>query len=276
MEHAPRLQRFGDKTERQYWGRLRKLVPHYEAFWQLYVVPLRAPGSIWFRPDLDATVETIAITSYSTFSALGRAYEQVYSNKEGFRHIEEVYMAIQRSAELGVKLVNAFVLLERDLRHTAGTLSASQLEEFIENRLSKYRNLLHDAILPMPKEQKRRKIPKPDRIDQYRLWTRVMYHYDDDDFVFASDQVKYDFRATCSRLEDAWKSMCLRYETLHHKMPSLFVEVTPALMPMGSLVGGPPASGDIYIGSDTRHLKAAQRFQVRELPKSVRRKNRRG
>jgi hypothetical protein len=272
MEHAPRLQRFGDKTERQYWGRLRKLVPHYETFWQLYVVPFRAPDSIWFRPDLDPTVETLAITSYSTFSALGRAYEQVYSNEEGFRHIEEVYMAIQRSAELGIKLIEAFALLEEDRLHSAST---SELKDFIKNRLSRYRNLLHDAILPMPKNQKRRKIPKPDRIDQYRLWTRVMYHYDDDDFVFASDQAKGDFRATCSRLEDAWKSMCLRHESLRHKSPSLFVEATPTLLPMGSLVGGPPASGDIYIGSDTQHLKAAQRFQVHELPKSVRQKRRR-
>ena len=135
MQNAPMLQKFGDKTERQYWGRLKKLIPHYETFWQLYVVPLRAPESIWFRSDIDSTMETIAISSYSTFSALGRAYEQVYSNRDNYRHIEEVYMAIRRSAEIGVKPVDAFASLEQDPIHSASTLGASELREFIERRL---------------------------------------------------------------------------------------------------------------------------------------------
>lgn len=185
-----------------------------------------------------------------------------------------MYTAIQRSAELGIKLVNAFASLERDLTHSASTVSASELEEFKEKRLSKYRNLLHDAILPMPKHQNRRKIPKPDRIDQYRLWTQVMYHYHDDDFVFASDQVKDDFRATCSRLEDAWRAMCERYEHLQEKSP-IFVMATPLVVPDGSLLGPPAPSGDFYIGSDEEHHDPTRRFQMRELAKTVRQKKRR-
>ena len=274
VKDAPRLQRFGDKTEQQYWGRLRKRVPHYEDFWQLYVLPLRAPGSIWFREDIDEKWETIAIASYSTFSALGRAYEQVHTNKDRFRHIGEVYMAIQRSAELGVKLVNAFAAVNGGPLLSANSSVASELEEFIENRLSKYRNLLHDAILSMSKAERRRMIPKPDRIDEYRLWTRVMYHYNEDDFIFASEQMKNDFEATCSRLEDAWKATCLRHDSLPRGEVGLVVNVSQlnfATLPPGSMVSGPPTSGDIYLGGDSDLLKPARRFQVRRAPKSSRR-----
>ncbi len=132
MITGPRLEKFGDKTERQYWGRLRKLVPHYETFWQLYVVPLRAPKSIWFRFDINPSMETLAISSYSTFSALGRAYEQVYSNKDNYRYLEDVYMTIQRSAEIGVKLIDAFASLERDATHSASTLGASDLRGLLK------------------------------------------------------------------------------------------------------------------------------------------------
>ncbi len=264
MQTHPRLRKFGDKTERQYWDRLRKFIPHYEVFWQTYVVPLREQDSIWFREDIDPLLETVAIASYSTFLALGRAHQQVYANREGFRHIEEVYMAIQRAAEVGLKLIDAFFKLQEKYSRSHPLKSRAALDDFIKIRLSKYRNLLHDAILPMPKEEKRRKIPKPDEIDNYRLWTRVMYHYNDDDFVVASDQAKDDFIATASRLEDAWKEMCALYESFQNRLgPSIF-HVTQEIAFEGSTIGGPPASGTIYLGSDAMPIKPSCRFAVRQ------------
>jgi hypothetical protein len=264
MQTPPSLRKFGDKTERQYWDRLQRFIPHYEVFWQTYVVPLREEDSIWFREDIDPLLETVAIASYSTFLALGRAHQQVYANREGFRHIEEVYMAIQRAAEVGLKLIDAFLKLQEKYSRSHPLKSRVALNDFIKIRLSKYRNLLHDAILPMPKEEKRRKIPKPDKIDNYRLWTRVMYHYNDDDFIVASDQAKDDFIATASRLEDAWKEMCALYESFQNRLgPSIF-HVTQETAFEGSMIGGPPASGTIYLGSDAMPSKPSYRFAVRQ------------
>jgi hypothetical protein len=264
MEHAPRLQKFGDKTERQYWGRLSRLVPHYETFWQLFVLPLRAPGSIWFGPDIDAASETVAIHSYSTFAALGRAYEQVFANRDNYRHIDEVYAAIQRSAEIGVKLIDSFAALNPRAGISANALRAPELRTFIEDRLSRYRNLIHDAILPMPKQEKHRKMPKPDQIDEYKRWTRVMYHYKDQDFVFVSVQARDDFNATCARLQAAWKSMCLNYEAvMAQPLPRIF-DATEVVLPEGNLQGGPPASGDMYLGSDGLLSQAAGQFRILE------------
>ena len=76
-----------------------------------------------------------------------------------------------------------------------------------------------------------------------------MYYYNDEDSVFASDQAKADYTATCSRLEDAWKAMCLRYNSLLPGGSRLVVNVSQLsspTLPTGSMVGGPPASGDIY------------------------------
>lgn len=247
MNNAPRLHRFGDCTEQAYWGHLRMLVPHYERFWQLYVFPLRAGDSIWFQDGIDPQIETIAITNYSTFAALGRARHKIYSDNEHFQHVEELYMAIQRSVELGIKLVNEFGRLEIKLLQSKSCVNAGPLIQFKEGRLSGYRNLLHDATLAMPKENKQRLIPKPDKIDAYRSWTRSMYYFDREDFVLASTQVKNDFMATCSLLEDACETMCKRHEPLTQVLPS-FRSLRPSLSSSASLAGPPAASGDFYIG----------------------------
>ena len=159
----PHLASAGDKTERDHWGHMRKLVPHYETFWQLYVHPLRATGLIWFRQGLDSDLENLAIASYSTYAVLARARHRIYSRHEGYRYLEELYSAVQRSAEIGVKLVNQFAgFYSRVTGHPCST-SAGSLEAFIARRLKRYRNLLHDEMLAMPKDERgRRLIPTPD------------------------------------------------------------------------------------------------------------------
>jgi hypothetical protein len=91
-----------------------------------------------------------------------------------------------------------------------------------------------------------------------------MYDYNDDDFVFASVQAKDDFAATCSRLENAWKEMCSRYSSLHRVRKPLIFKATQKVIIQGSLVGGLPASGDIYIGSDSEHVEPPRRFHIQQ------------
>lgn len=261
MRNAPKLRRFGDRIEQAYWGHLKNLVPHYETFWQLYVLPLRAVGSIWFQDGIDPQIETIAITNYSTFAALGRARHKIYSDNEHFRHVEELYMAIQRSVELAIKLVDEFGRLEMTLLQSKSCVSAGALARFKEVRLSGYRNLLHDAILAMPKEHGQRLIPKPNKIDAYRSWTRTMYHFDREDFVLASTQVKNDFKAVCSLLEDAWETMCKRHEQLAQVLP--FPEMPHLSLSSGaSLTGLPAASGDLYVGHAGTSSAIARPFAI--------------
>ncbi len=205
----PLLARQGDDTERGCWGHLSKLIPHYELFWRYHVFPLRVPNQIWLRDGLDPQFEAVAIANYSTFVSLTRARQKIFVNHENYKFVEEHYTALQRSCELGKKLIQRFDDLYESLTERRSGASVAMLEQFIEKRLDEYRNLLHDEMLSTPKdEQERRLIPKFEKINQYRNWTSVMYHLKRSDFVVASDQLKADFMATCSRLEDAWDQMC--------------------------------------------------------------------
>jgi hypothetical protein len=246
----PRLASDGDKTERDHWGHMVTLVPHYETFWQRYVHPLRANGSIWFRQGLDPDLENIAIASYSTYAALARARERIYSRHEGFRYLEELYSLVQRSAEIGVKLVNYFAVFHSATARRPCPVSAGSLEEFISDRLKRYRNLLHDEMLAMPKDEHgRRLIPKPDHIDKYRRWTTVMYGFCAAEFAGASEQVRNDFRATCSLLEEAWKGMSDLYEDL---MPlTAFKAALSKGRDAPGLMATAPASGAFFLGASS-------------------------
>lgn len=129
-------------------------------------------------------------------------------------------------------------------------VSAAPLEQLIDGRLRQYRNLLHDAILAMPKDdQRRRLIPKPEHIDQYRRWTTVMYGFKPSHFVVAVEQLKSDFRATCSLLEEGWKRMSGASVDLKD-LPAF-----QAALSKGSdgpaLLYTPPTSGAFFLGAST-------------------------
>jgi len=261
----PRLGSEGDKIERDHWGHMRKLIPHYEMFWQRYVYPLRATGSIWFREDVDSDLESIAIASYSTYAALARARRRIYSSHERYQYLEELYAAVQRSAEIGVKLSNQFITFHRTMTRDPSPVSAGPLEEFQEHRLKRYRNLLHDAMLAMPKDEHgRRLIPKPEYIEKYRLWTTVMYDLSPAEFVVAGDQIKDDFRATCSLLQEAWKNMSDAYEDLlgHSEFKTALSKGRDVTDSMATA----PASGSFFLGASSAGCQPTSgAFTVTEL-----------
>src|ERR1700751_2921395 len=101
-------------------------------------------------------------------------------------------------------------------------------------------------MLSTPKDEpERRLIPKFEKIDEYRNWSRTMYHFNRADFVVASDQLKDHFKATCSRLEDAWEAMCKASETImdlqeYLRRRSLGSAIGPVVNPL-------KASGDWVI-----------------------------
>jgi hypothetical protein len=49
---------------------------------------------------------------YSTFKTLAGARHKIFDDHEEYRHIEELYMHLQRAAEVGVKLVKQFCDIE--------------------------------------------------------------------------------------------------------------------------------------------------------------------
>jgi hypothetical protein len=84
---------------------------------------LRSEGSIWFRRAVDSDLETIAIASYSTYAALARARQKIHSDHEQYRYVEELYGHLQRSAEIGVKLIRSFNSFYEAVTHRRSSLS---------------------------------------------------------------------------------------------------------------------------------------------------------
>jgi hypothetical protein len=213
----PRLQIVGDTEEQQHWPHLQTVIPHYESFWAKYVFPLRSEGAIWFKQGIDPRFERMAIASYSAFTALARARFKIFEDHEDYRHVEELYIHLQRAGEVGVKMVKEFNDIDISLLGHVRSVNVSQLETLIESRLKQYRNLVHDVKRAMPKGERGRMIPKPEKLLEYAQWSQTMFHFREEDFVSAESQVTGDFFATAAALEAAWKVMSGAYDTLSVK-----------------------------------------------------------
>jgi hypothetical protein len=95
----------GDALERSTWMSVRDLFPHYEEFWQMHLLALRAPGSIQPRRGIDEDFEFLAMFHYSTYVNLQRAIEKSQNADDGaFRFPDEVYLRLYAAAELGFKV----------------------------------------------------------------------------------------------------------------------------------------------------------------------------
>jgi hypothetical protein len=258
----PNLMENGDKDEREHWPHLEVLIPHYQDFWVKYVYPLRAENSIWIRRGLDPGFELLAIANYSTFKALARARQKICEDHEEYRHVEELYMQLQRAAEIGVKLVKQYGDIEAFFTRKQRSVSVVPIENLIETRLNSYRNLLHDALLAVPKGDQGRMVPKPEKLLMYAEWSRVMFDFNPDDFVSAESQVKTDFYATAAILESAWKEMSKGYDGLARNRDFLSAlhkgvsEVPPtACVPLG-------ASGMFFLGTKEQRDSPLKGFAI--------------
>src|SRR5438034_1547458 len=136
----------GDQTERQTWGALKDYIPHYERFWQLYVHPLRQSGSICLRANLDETVESMAVHNYSIYVSLARAHGELVQRHAEFRFFEEIYGHLFRAAEMAQKTVRKFDQMYVSCLRGPAKIPTKALAN-VRDRLSEYRNLVHDAIL---------------------------------------------------------------------------------------------------------------------------------
>jgi hypothetical protein len=270
---TPSLIQNGDADEREHWPHLESLIPHYQTFWVKYVYPLRAEDSIWIKRGTDPRFERLAIASYSTFKILARARQKIFEDHEEYRHVEELYMQLQRAAEVCVKLVRQFCDIETSFTGKQCSVSVVPIENFIESRLNVYRNLLHDALLAVPKGERGRMVPKPEKLFVYAEWSRVMFDFDDDDFVSAESQVKNDFYATASILEGAWKEMTKGYDALarKHDFLSALQQGVSEAPPSTSVPLG--ASGMFFIGAKEPADSALKGFAI--VPGKVKPKRRR-
>lgn len=208
LDSSKSLERDGDALERQTWGEIKLLFPHYEEFWRTHLVPLRAAGSIYPRRGIDEDFEFLAMLHYSTYVHICRARDKSSDATNVSRFPDEIYIHLYGAAELAGKLVDRFSNLYTKCTGKIPTLTSGRIPE-LEDRFRRYRNLVHDQISAVTVDEANRlRIPKPDKLERYQKWTAVLYDAREDDFVDASVQIHTDSQSLYSALEDVWKGMC--------------------------------------------------------------------
>jgi hypothetical protein len=204
----PTLLHDGDAVEKATWPDMRGLLPHYEEFWRLHLVPLRSKGSIQPRRGIDEDFEKLAMLHYSTYVRLHRAVEKSRGSGGDLRFPDEIYLHLYAAAELGFKVVEKFCQIYQQCLGPKAVVDSSRLRTF-KDRFAEYRNIVHEQLPGVRLDSDRRVlIPVSDKIGDYKRWTSVLYEARQEDFVEVGLQINNDLRALCSALEDAWKKMC--------------------------------------------------------------------
>ncbi len=197
----------GDAMEREWWPQLQPYVSKYEVLWRMHVEPLRSPGSIYLRDGINKDFEIFAMNHYTTYVNLARAFDKIESGSEDLKYAEEIWSNLQRAAEVAINATNAFTNIARECTRADPRVNTAKLLQ-VEQSIKDYRNLLHE---PMPGTVKDSGgtllIPRRDLLEKYFLWTTVMYHRDDSDFVPVETQLRDDFGRLCAVLQDLWSQI---------------------------------------------------------------------
>jgi len=195
----------GDKTEREWWTKLKPYLSNYEVVWRLHVVPLRRPGSILLRAGIDEDLEMFAMSHYTAFIKVARAFEKIYTKIDDLKFPEEIWSNLQRAIDVTIKkAVKRFSKVCLDCIGNEANIAVQKLLT-VDNAISRYRNRLHEALLgSLTNEHGDRLIPKKSKLAKYDRWTKVIYEHDLSDFVTVESLLKRHFYKTCVALQGLW------------------------------------------------------------------------
>ena len=204
MPEALNLLEHGDSVEQSDWERIREYFPLYEEFWRRHLVPLRSPGTISLRSDLDADVECLAMHHYSCFVALSRAFRD---GSEGqFDDPVSIFANLQRACEMAEGVRDKF----RELFRRCTGRTANVTDQSIQNaheRVRPYRNFLHKPIMGTLRTRDGDiLVPKQGVLGQYPNWSSLR-GAPDEDLVAIRELFWNLFRGLCSALQNTWKDM---------------------------------------------------------------------
>jgi hypothetical protein len=243
------LSESGDAMEREWWPQLQPYVSKYEVLWRMHVEPLRSRGSIHLRDGIDKDFEIFAMNHYTSYVNLARAFDKIERRSEDLKYAEEIWSNLQRAAEVAINATNAFTNIYRECTRAEPRVNTAKLLNVLQS-IKEYRNLLHD---PMPGTAKdshgTRLIPRRDKMEKYFLWTTVMYHRDDSDFVPVETQLREDFAHLSGVLQDLWSQV----EDASHRLATNREYLTrraagSASTPSASVLNPLAASGTFSFG----------------------------
>jgi hypothetical protein len=201
------LSESGDAMEREWWPQLQLYVSKYEVLWRMHVEPLRTQGSIYLRDGIDKDFEIFAMNHYTTYVNLARAFDKIERRSDDLKYPEEIWSNLQRAAEVALKATQAFGRIYRKCTRAEPRINTAKLDNAVES-IKEYRNLLHHPMRGTLKDSEgTRLIPRREKMEKYFLWTTVMHHCDDSDFVPVETQLQKDFAHLCAVLQGVWSQV---------------------------------------------------------------------
>jgi hypothetical protein len=205
----PCLELDGDAIEQKTWCELSPFFPHYEEFWRQHLYPLRVPGSVQIRSEVDDEFQELAANHYTAYVSLTRAQRKLpLLNEEDYLFPDEVYWHFYRTIECAGEVVRLFSEICRDCLKAAPHVNTGPLGR-VEERIRPYRNLIHAPIQAVAADDANNVlIPRPEKVHLYTKWSDTLNASSHSDFVDARQQLNNDFRALSSALETAWSEMC--------------------------------------------------------------------
>ncbi len=197
---------YGDAEEQRLWSAMKKDFPLYEPFWQMHVFTLRdARGRI--RADVDERLELIAQEHYKCFISVSMVQSRETSRPE------RAFSSLQNAANRARDVIQLFNSIQERCVPNAKPIKGEPFQS-IAKTIAVYRNFIHEDVLGLIEDKEhKRYIPLPDRLAEYRRWSRF-HGADLKDFVLLEDYLGRMYTDLCQLLGEHWRLMLDQSRTI--------------------------------------------------------------
>jgi hypothetical protein len=194
------LEAYGDSEEQKRWPEVKKHFPLYEPFWQTHIFTLRdARGRI--RADIDERLELLAQEHYKCFISVSMAQARDSARPE------RAFSCVQNVANRAQAVIRLFNSVQTECIHKSKPVDDNKRFASVAKRVADYRNFIHEDVVGLVQDQKHRLyIPRPDKLDKYKRWSRLQ-NADPKDFVAVEECVEKALGELCGLLAENWQKM---------------------------------------------------------------------
>lgn len=153
-------------------------------------------------------MELLAQSHYKCFQSLRLAHKKL----DETRHAEQTFSHLQNAANRAREVIMQFNQLRAACAPAVDVVPDTELGAFAI-RITKYRNAIHEDMLPMCLIDGQMHIPKVDRLDKYKRWS-ALETADRADLVVLRRELNDDFNELCRLIGAGWTAMLARSDAL--------------------------------------------------------------
>lgn len=180
---------------------MQQRFPLYEEFWRIHVFPLRGPNGP-MRGDIDKRLELMATDHYKCLISFSTAVGGLTSED----HPEQTFNSLQNAGNRARGVVETFNDIRAEcVPDNPNPIDSKGFSTFCSS-IAEYRNYIHEDVMGMVEHEGRMYLPKPEKLEQYKRWSRLR-NADVADFKPVSDLLSNWFERLARLLEEDWRMM---------------------------------------------------------------------